>query len=190
MIFEANSKAKTGSIEEEQPAMREIVPVGAMVRTVAFRHRRPLVDRLLDVGKTPFKRAELPAFFVGLLPQEAHQLLGEGQGPGRVVLQFLFQKQIGPAHDAEPDPAVGPGHLSDLGKGVLVDVDDVVQEADGDLDDPGEPFPVEGPGPLRVEEVGEVDRAEIAGLVGVQGLLAAGIRRPDGPEVPAWGSAG
>ena len=41
-IFEVNSKAKTGSIDEEQPAMREIVPVGAMVRTVAFRIFLPL----------------------------------------------------------------------------------------------------------------------------------------------------
>ena len=41
-IFETTSKAKTGSIDEEQPAMREIVPVGAMVRTVALRIWPPL----------------------------------------------------------------------------------------------------------------------------------------------------
>ncbi len=32
----------------------------------------------------------------------------------------------------EADAAVGPGHLVDLGQGVLVDVDDVVEEADGE----------------------------------------------------------
>ena len=42
MIFEMTSKAKTGSIDEEQPAMREIVPVGAMVKTVALRILPPL----------------------------------------------------------------------------------------------------------------------------------------------------
>ena len=42
MMWEVNSKAKTGSMLEEQPAIREIVPVGAMVKTVAFRIFLPL----------------------------------------------------------------------------------------------------------------------------------------------------
>ena len=36
-IFEITWKAKIGSMLEEQPAMREMVPVGAMVSTEALR---------------------------------------------------------------------------------------------------------------------------------------------------------
>ena len=51
-----NSKAKTGSMDEEQPAMRAMVPVGAMVRTVAFRRSVPLKTDLATLGKLPLRR--------------------------------------------------------------------------------------------------------------------------------------
>jgi|GEM_PF-6448787 len=41
-ILEITWKAKIGSMLEEQPAMREIVPVGAMVSTAALRIVWPL----------------------------------------------------------------------------------------------------------------------------------------------------
>ncbi len=68
------------------------------------------------------------------------------------------------------------------GRGYLVDLDDVVEEPDGGRDDPGEPLPVEGPGLGGVEEVRDVDRAEVAGFVGMERLFAAGIGRPDRAE--------
>jgi hypothetical protein len=37
----SNASAKTGSIPDEQPAIIEMVPVGAMVVTVALRRGRP-----------------------------------------------------------------------------------------------------------------------------------------------------
>ncbi len=175
------SKAKTGSMEDEQPAMREIVPVGAMVKTVAF-HLRPPVGRLGDVGETPPLFAEGARGRRRLGQKEGGDLLGHGDGPRRVVLDLHEEKEVGQAHDPESDPAVGPGHLVDLRQGVLVDVDDVVEEADGDADGLPEAVPVEAVLPARGEEVGEVDGAEVAGFELVEGLLAAGVRRPDGSD--------
>ena len=45
-----------------------------------------------------------------------------------------------------------------------------------------EAVPVEAVLGLGIEEVGQVDGAEVAGLVIVEGLLAAGVRGPDGAE--------
>jgi len=74
--------------------------------------------------------------------------------------------------------------ISAIWKGVLVDVDDVVQEADGGLDNSGEAFPIEGLRLLWIEKIRDINRPEIAGFVRVQGLFAAGVRCPDRPELP------
>jgi hypothetical protein len=104
--------------------------------------------------------------------------------PTRSPAKAWASEQVGPAHDPQADPAVRAGHLGDLRQGILVDLDDVVEEPDGGRDDAGEALPVEGPRFGGVVEVRDVDRAEVAGLVGVQGLFATGVRRPDRAESP------
>ena len=50
MIREVTSKEKTGSMLEEQPAIREMVPVGATVKTVAVDINPAVVTKLADRG--------------------------------------------------------------------------------------------------------------------------------------------
>ena len=94
-------------------------------------------------GKMPRSAASRARGGRGLGPEEGGDLVGQGQGLGRVVPDLHHDEQVGPAHDPEPDAAVALGHLLDLRQGVFVDVDDVVQEADGRGDDAGEAVPVE-----------------------------------------------
>jgi len=143
-----------------------------------------LIDGLIDVREASLEGAQLRARLSGFGPEKGSQPVGETQGLPGIITEPGLQEEVRPAHDPQPDPAVRPGHLGDPGQGILVDIDDVVQEPDGDFHDSGESFPVEGVRFFRVMEVGDVDRAQVAGLVGVQGLFAAGIGRPDGPLLP------
>lgn len=59
-----------------------------------------------------------------------------------------------------------------MGEGVLVGVDDVVEEVDCVFDGGGEAFPF---GFAVFDEFGDVDAAEVAGLVGVEWLFSAGV---------------
>ena len=46
-------------------------------------------------------------------------------------------KQVGQAHDAEPDAADALGQVGDLRQRILVGVDDVVEEVGREVDDAG-----------------------------------------------------
>ena len=56
-MLETSSKAKTGSMEELVPAILEMVPVGAMVSTVAFLLFSPLYMEFSMLGKFPLSSA-------------------------------------------------------------------------------------------------------------------------------------
>ena len=77
--------------------------------------------------------------------------------------------------------------VADLGERVLVHVDDVVEEVDGGPGDPAQPLPVDV---AVFHHEGEVDRAEVAALVGQKRLLTAGIGRLDLARPWAWGCRG
>ena len=59
---------------------------------------------------------------------ELHHSLGEGEALFRVVGDAELYEEIGEAHDPEPYSAVPPAHLVDLGKRVVILLDDVVQK--------------------------------------------------------------
>ena len=132
----------------EQPAMMLMVPVGAMVVTVALRTRAPVrrvEDGALEVGEHAALAREVFALGAGLVVDEAHDLAGDAAGLVRVVGHLQAQEHVGEAHDAEADLAVALGHLLDLGQRVAVDVDDVVEEADGGAHDPAQGAVVDVP---------------------------------------------
>ena len=130
---------------------------------------------------------EVEGGVVGLRLQEAHHLFAEGERFVGVVGDAQLHEGVVPAHDAEADLARGLGGAVDLFDGVAVHVDDVVEEADALGDDLGEALPVEASvvavGP---HEAGEVERAEVAGLVGEERLFAAGVGGLDRAEVGGW----
>ena len=68
----------------------------------------------------------------------------------------------------------------DLGQGVVALVDDVVQEGHPQGHQAVQGGPVQLP---PVDQGGQVDGAQVAGLVGQEGLLAAGVGGLQHPEL-------
>ena len=117
---------------------------------------------------------------LGFFVDEAHDLMRQGDAFGRVVRDAQLDQQVGPAHDAQPDLAVALGHLLDLGQGVAVHIDDVVEEVHGRPRDPPQLVPID----LAVlQHEGQVDGTEVATLVRKERLFTAGIGRLDRPDV-------
>src|SRR3990172_5208384 len=87
-------------------------------------------------------------------------------------------EEVGKAHHAEAYLPVRLGYGLYLLDGVLVHLDDVVEEMNGILHDLLEPCPVE---PVAVAvgcyQAAQVNRAQVAGLVRQERLLSAGVRR-------------
>jgi len=159
----------------EQPAMMLMVPVGAIVVTVALRTRAPAgLSKIgaLEVGEHAALAGQLLAGRAGLVVDEAHDIAGDLAGVFGVVGHLEAQQHVGEAHDAETDLAVALGHPLDLGQRVAIDVDDVVQEAHRGAHDAAEGAVVD----VAVgHDPAEVDGAQVAALVGQQGLLAARV---------------
>ena len=113
-----------------------------------------------------------------LVAHELHDALGQIHGGLGVVSDAELEEQVGPAHDAQADLAVLADHLGDLGQRVDRGVDDVVEKANREMDDAAQLVPV-NLGIVAVFALGvalaEVDGAEVAGFVGEQWLLAAGV---------------
>ena len=147
-------------------------------------HLAALEDRLGDVGEAAPRPGQLArGRGLGLRPEKARPACRRRPGPGS-SRSGGFIRMSRSAQPMTPRPIRRlPLDIGlDLRQGVVVDVDDVVQEADGHGDDPGEAVPVEEVAGARGEEVGHVDRAQVAGLVGMEGLLAAGIGGLDRPQ--------
>ena len=142
---------------------------GVAQRAGRLRRRRCEPSKL---GNTPRCFGELDRGRLRLLVDEVHDLAGQVHGLVGVVGDAEPEEQVGEAHDAQADLAVAAGHLGDLRQRVVVDVDDVVQEAHGGLDDAPQAAVVEV---AVVAHAGQVDGAQVARLVGQQGLLAAGV---------------
>ena len=143
-----------------------------------------LVDGPRPVRERPPLLGELRRLVVRLLVDERHDPVPEVQGRLAVVGNAHPEEEIGPPHDAEPDPAVGLHGLVDLRKRIRVDLDDVVEESDRQPDDALELGPVDRPLPVGLPpgERRDVDGAQVAGLVRQERLLPArigGLHQPD-----------
>ena len=163
--FRMKATAKSGSIPELQPAMIEIVPVGATVVTLQFRSRRigrtrsPLGPRARGLVRAP--DAPLPlredaalarqplALDLGLLVHELLDPPAQRHALVRVVRDAELDEEVGQAHDAEADPADALRQLGDLGQRILVGVDHVLEEVGREMDHLAQRVPVDLRRPSR-----------------------------------------
>src|SRR3990172_8367731 len=122
---------------------------------------------------------------MGSMPEEASAMMLRGPGGATVVRGELREGGAGagrearvvPAHGSQPDLPRLLRRLVDLLDRIAVHVDDVVEEAGAGGDHAGEPLPVEARlVAVRLHELRQVQRAEVAGLVRQQRLLAARVR--------------
>ncbi len=130
----------------------------------------------LELGHRPLLGAERERFEPRLLANERHESVGERGRLLRAVDDPLVEQQIREAHDAEPDRARALDRVVDLRQRPVAHVDDVVEESHRRADVGSELLPVEIVGRLVVV-LGQVDRAEVAGVEVVQHLFAARVRR-------------
>src|SRR4029077_2107081 len=99
------------------------------------------------------------ALTLGLDVHELLQLASKLDALDRVVSDAKPDERVSEAHYAEADAPNPLGESVDLGKRVFVDVDDVVEEVDGEVDVALERVPIH----LRILHViPDVDRAEVA----------------------------
>lgn len=161
--------------------------MGAMERRQALRRgggARPIVDAPLKGREGAPLPGQLGRHPVRLLADEGHKPSGEGQPLLGVVGDAQADEHIGPPHDPQANLAGELRHPLDLGDGVVVGVDNVVQEADGQADGLPQALPVHlGPLGGVAEELHQVDGAQVAGLIGQEGLLPAGVGGHDPPQV-------
>jgi hypothetical protein len=140
------------------------------------------VDALVKEGE---RAPDLGQLLTGLVADgihRVHDLLGQGDALLAVVGHAHVEEHVRKAHDAQADLAGGAGHPVDLGQGVLVDLNHVVQEVDGGADGLFQLGPVQHPpgGGLH-QVVDQVDGAQVAALIGQQRLLSAGVGGLDLP---------
>ena len=123
------------------------------------------IDRALPIGEDALFLAERCRGGVRRRGDLAHQPLGQLERPVGVVGDAGGDQQVGEAHHAEPDLAIAAHRLRDLLEREGARVHDVVEEAHRQLDRLAQRRPVEVAG-RPVPELGDVDRAEGAGLPG------------------------
>jgi hypothetical protein len=141
---------------DEHPAIIEMVPVGAMVVTVALRSGQ--AGRLI----------------VALLLHEGDQALGQLERLLAVVGDAEGEEQVRPSHDAQTHAPVGLHHLVHLLERIGIHLDHVVEEAHREPHHPLELAPVELPPSRPLDrELGHVHRPEVARVVRQERLLAA-----------------
>src|SRR6267143_1265664 len=184
-----NATAKSGSMPDEQPAMIEIVPVGATVVRLQLRSRRMAnalaagvagagrirsPDRALPLREDAALLRQLLGGNLRLLIDEPHQLATERDAGIGVVGHAKPDEQVGPSHDAQPDAPNPLRKTVDLIERVPVRVDDVVEEMRAEVHRGAQPIPIHV---TVLDEQADVDRAEVADVIRKQRLLAAGIGR-------------
>ena len=139
-----------------------------------------IVNRPGIVGEIPACFAEVRRSRRGLFLDEMHDLFGLHHRIFGIVGNIEGDEHVGKAHDAEADLAIGAGEVTNLGEGILVGLDDVVQEMDGI---PHHGFQMVVVDFSAVHHVGEVDGAEVARFVGQEGLFSARVGAFDFPDV-------
>jgi hypothetical protein len=171
---------------DEQPAMMEIVPVGATVVTLQLRSscmgrmRSPCSSRAQVSSGPQMERAHSgnaprswPAARSPSWPRRRRTPSrgGPSPRPRAVVRDAEADEHVGEAHHAQADAADALRERVDLGQRVLVDVDDVVEEVRRQVD-----VARRRPSPSRrLHVVADVDRAEVADVVGSSGCSPHGL---------------
>ena len=178
-VGEDRLNARGAPGDDRQGAGRGDGGHGAIAQGFVF----PGVDALLEEGEAAALLSKPHALLPPGIGDEPHHLPGELHRLVRGVGEAHAQQQIRPAHHSEPDLAGLLGGEFDLLKGIFVDLDDVVQKVDR--------IPHRGAQLVIVElhhaavglgqHVAQVDRPEVAGLVGQQRLLAARVGALDLP---------
>ena len=111
---------------------------------------------------------------VGFLPDEPHHCPGQLQRFLAVVAHPQLDEHIRPAHHAQADAPGAPAHIGNLRDGVVVHINHAVQHMNGGGDDFGHTRPVRLGVVIGVpHHTRQVERPQVAGFVGQQGLLAA-----------------
>ena len=119
------------------------------------------------------------------LMDEAHDLLSEEQALITAITNAQLVQHVRPPHDAKADFAGPPDHLGNLRQWIAVDVDDVVQEVHGNMNDAAQLVPVDEVDGEFVcdacvrggDEAGEIDASEVARFKVVKRTLRAGVSR-------------
>ena len=131
-------------------------------------------DALGPLGEGSAVAGETLGFALAFDVDEFHHRAAEIHALGRVIGDTQSNARVGEAHHAEPDAADALGERVDRLERILVDVDDVVEEVRGEMDVGLEAVPIHFP----VSYIkADVNGAEVADVVGEEGLLAAGVRR-------------
>jgi hypothetical protein len=161
------------------PAIREMVPVGAIDVSWAFRSGacpRGGVPAAAEVGERAAFLGEFHRSTARFAADQRHEPACQAGGAGARVGDAQCREELGEPHDPETDLACAPGGLFQCRVRVAVHLDHVVKEADRQPHPRFEPLLVD---PAVRDEPGEVDRAERARLVGQQRHLSARVRRLD-----------
>ena len=128
---------------------------------------RLVVNAALPGWEGAARVGQLTGTPIRLLLDAAHDLFGQFQRVFRVVADTQFHQQIGPTHDANANTTSSPAHLGDFGNGIVVHVDDIVQQMDRGAHHLGQPLPIDSNIVVSVmHHAGQVNRTQIARLVG------------------------
>ncbi len=120
---------------------------------------------------------------MGALLDELHDRLGCFQGLFRIVRDAQLIEHIRKAHHPQPDFAVAAHHGGDFRQRIAGHVNGVVKKPDRHFDHVFEPLEIDGRSLLGlVHKLGQVYRAQVAGLQGQQGLFAARIGTLNGTQ--------
>ncbi|GBE12491.1 hypothetical protein BMS3Abin13_00781 [bacterium BMS3Abin13] len=130
-----------------------------------------IIDRIIS-GKRLLQLRQLDGRLLRLVMNKLHD-------PGRTfpplaaaVGQFELDQHIMQTHNAEAHFTRFLGHLGNFGNGKTIAVYHIIKKTNGKMHGPGKAGPVN----LPVDHIAaQVDRAQIAALVGEQPLLPAGI---------------
>ena len=180
--------------QETLPASSEMVPVGAIERDEPVAHAvagdgsAHLLGQALHVGRRQealgvveregaLLARELGARQIGGVLDGRHPALGQSDCLRRAVAHAAQDQRVGEAGDAEADAALGLGLLPLRRQRIVGDVDDVVEEAHGRGRQLLQAGGVEA-GVRRerlLDQPRQVDRAQQAGAMRRQGLLAARV---------------
>ncbi len=99
----------------------------------------------------------------------------------RAVSDAEFQTQVGEAHDTEPNRSSALDGVFDFREWPGAGINNVIQKLRAGVDDVAQVVPVDIAATAvgGVMKLADVDRAKVAGVVGVQELFAARVTRID-----------
>ena len=135
-----------------------------------------IVDAALPSGKDAAPFRQFRRGLIGFLLNPPHHFRPQFQGFLGIVADAPLGQQVGKAHNAHSDAAGFLAHFRNFRDGIVVHINDIVQQMHAGADSPGQARPVHFHGvPGIAHHPGHIQGAQIAGLEGQQRLLAAGI---------------